>query len=82
MVIVAYDPHFEKTIRKISDAGLKERVKHQIVKIISDPLAGKPMRYSRKQTREVYVPPFRLSYWYDKSQDTIVFLALYHKDEQ
>jgi len=70
MVTVAYDPHFEKTIRKISDAGLKERVKQQIVKIINDPLAGKSMKYCRKQTREVYVPPFRLSYWYDKNQDT------------
>jgi hypothetical protein len=30
----------------------------------------------------VYVPPFRLSYWFDKQHDTLVFLALYHKDEQ
>lgn len=82
MVTVAYHPHFEKTIRKISDARLKEHVKQQIIKIIENPSTGKPMRYCRKQTREVYIPPFRLSYWYDKRQDTIVFLALYHKDEQ
>jgi mRNA-degrading endonuclease RelE of RelBE toxin-antitoxin system len=82
MVTVAYDPHFEKTIRKISDARLKEQVKHQIKKIIENPGLGKPMRYCRKQTREVYIPPFRLSYWYDKRKDTIVFLALYHKDQQ
>jgi hypothetical protein len=30
----------------------------------------------------VYVPPFRLSYWFDHRKDTLVFLALYHKDEQ
>ena len=82
MVTVAYHPHFEKTIRKISDARLKEHVKQQVIKIIENPSIGKPMRYCRKQTREVYIPPFRLSYWYDKPQDTIVFLALYHKDEQ
>ena len=82
MVTVAYHPHFEKTVRKIKDAQLKDRVKQQIVKIINDPLAGKPMRYCRKRSREVYIPPFRLSYWYDKRQDTLVFLALYHKDEQ
>lgn len=82
MVTVAYHPLFEKTVRKIKDTQLKERVKQQIVKIINDPLAGKPMRYCRKQSREVYIPPFRLSYWYDKRQDTLVFLALYHKDEQ
>lgn len=82
MVTVAYHPHFEKTIRKIRDTQLKERVKQQIVKIINDPSTGKPMRYCRKQSREVYIPPFRLSYWYNKRQDTLVFLALYHKDEQ
>ena len=82
MVTVAYHQHFEKIIRKISDARLKEHVKQQIIKIIENPSIGKPMRYCRKQTREVYIPPFRLSYWYDKRQNTSVFLALYHKDEQ
>lgn len=82
MVSVAYHPHFEKTVRKIRDAGLKERVKQQILRIIEDPSVGKPMRYYRRQTREVYIPPFRLSYCYDQGDDTIVFLALYHKDEQ
>jgi mRNA-degrading endonuclease RelE of RelBE toxin-antitoxin system len=82
MVTVAYDPHFEKTLRKIKDVQLKDRVKQQILKIIGDPAVGKPMRYCRKQTREVYIPPFRLSYFYDRDADTIVFLALYHKDEQ
>jgi mRNA-degrading endonuclease RelE of RelBE toxin-antitoxin system len=82
MVTVAYHPHFEKTIRKISDARIKEHAKQQIIKIIENPSIGKPMRYCRKQTREVYIPPFRLSYWYDKRKNTIVFLAHYHKDEQ
>ena len=82
MVTIAYHPHFEKTIRKISDARLKEPVKQNIIKIINDPSTGKPMRCCRKKTRVVYIPPFRLSSWYDKRQDTLVFLALYHKDEQ
>jgi mRNA-degrading endonuclease RelE of RelBE toxin-antitoxin system len=82
MVTVAWHPHFEKTVRRIKDAGLKERVKQQILRIIDDPTIRKPMRYSRKQTREVYVPPFRLSYCFDRRRDMLVFLALYHKDEQ
>lgn len=82
MVTVAYEPHFEKTIRKIEDAQLKDRVKQQMLKIIGDPAVGKSMRYCRKQTREVYIPLFRLSYFYDRDAGTIVFLALYHKDEQ
>jgi len=60
MVTVAYHPHFEKTIRKIKDAGLKGRLKQQILRIIENPDVGKPMRYARKETREVYIPLFRL----------------------
>ena len=82
MVTVAYSSRFEKTIRKIQDAALKERVKARIIRIVNDPETGKPMRWCRKNTREVYIPPFRLSYCYDKKDDTLVFLALYHKDEQ
>ena len=82
MVTVAYDPHLKKTIRKIRDHEIKERVKTQIVKIVNNPSIGKPLRYSRKQTREVYIPPFRLSCLYDNRTDTLVFLSLYHKDEQ
>ncbi len=82
MVKVQYDPSFEKTFRKISDENLKLRVKKQIQKIIENPEIGKPMRYTRKGTRETYIPPFRLSYSYLKNEDTIVFLDLYHKDEQ
>jgi mRNA-degrading endonuclease RelE of RelBE toxin-antitoxin system len=82
MVNVQYDSSFERVIRKIKDTALKERIKKQIQKIIENPEIGKPMRYTRKGTREVYVPPFRLSYSYLKNDDVIVFLDLYHKDEQ
>lgn len=82
MVTVAYDDQFERTIKKIKDRGLKEKVKKQIRRIIENPEKGKPMRYTRKDTREVYIQPFRLSYTYLKNEDKIVFLELYHKDEQ
>lgn len=82
MVNVDYDDLFEKRYKKIKDASLKLHVKKQIVKIIKMPEAGKPMRHDRKGTREVYIPPFRLSYAYIKDEDRIIFLDLYHKDEQ
>lgn len=82
MVTVAYSSRFEKTIRKIQDSELKERVKARIIRIVNNPETGKPMRWCRKNTREVYIPPFRLSYCYDKKNDTLVFLALYYKDDQ
>ena len=82
MVTVSYDPSFEKKVRKIKDQLLKLKVKNKILKIINSPEIGKPMRYSRKGTREVYIPPFRLSYLYLKNENEIIFLDLYHKDEQ
>ena len=82
MVTVSYDPSFEKKVRKIKDRLLKLKVKNKILKIINSPEIGKPMRYTRKGTREVYIPPFRLSYLYLKNEENIIFLDLYHKDEQ
>jgi len=82
MVIVEYGCSFEKIIKKIKNRTLKEQVKKQIKKIIDNPELGKPMRFGRKGTRELYIAPFRLSYVFIKEDDRIVFLDLYHKDEQ
>lgn len=82
MVTIAYDLSFEKKVRKIKDQVLKLKVKTKILKIIDTPEIGKTMRYSRKGTREVYISPFRLSYLYIKNEEKIIFLDLYHKDEQ
>ncbi len=54
MVTVAYGASFERTIRDIT---LKERLKAQIIRTVNNPETGKPMRYSRKHTREVYISP-------------------------
>ncbi|MBM3199651.1 type II toxin-antitoxin system RelE/ParE family toxin [Candidatus Woesearchaeota archaeon] len=82
MVALDFSPKFEKTLKKIRDHGLKDKLKKQIEKIIKNPETGKPMKYARKGTREVYIPPFRPSYSYIQNENKIVFLALYHKDEQ
>ena len=79
---VGYDPSFEKKVQKIKDRLLKLKVKKKILKIVDSPEIGKPMRYSKKGTREVYIPPFRLSYLYLKNEEKIIFLDLYHKDKQ
>ncbi len=82
MVSISYSPVFEKRVRKLKDAALKEKVKKQLIKIINNPEIGKPMKYSRAGTRELYVSPFRLSYSYLKKEEKIVILDLYHKDGQ
>ncbi|HLD02320.1 MAG TPA: type II toxin-antitoxin system RelE/ParE family toxin [Candidatus Nanoarchaeia archaeon] len=82
MVEVTHSDHFEKIVGKISDKMLKTKVKKQIKKIIANPEIGKSMKNVRKGTREVYIPPFRLSYEYSKDENKIIFLDFYHKDEQ
>lgn len=74
--IVDKTDEFVRIIKKIKDNLLKEKIAKQIEKIINDPEIGKPMRYSRKGTREVYVSPFRLSYVYVKEENKIILLDL------
>lgn len=54
----------------------------QIKKIICNPEVGKPMKTSRKGTREVYATPYRLSYIFSRDKELLYFLSIYHKDKQ
>jgi len=72
---------FEDIFKRL-EGSTKNKVKKQIKKIISNPTIGKPMKYSRKGTREVYVKPYRLSYNYIETENLIEFADLYHKDNQ
>jgi len=80
--IVEKTDSFVKFVKKVKDPVFREKIQKQIVKIVENPEIGKPLRYARKGTREVYVSPFRLSYAYIKEEDKVIFLDLYHKDEQ
>ncbi len=74
----------ETFIRQLSKLNKSyfDRIEKLILRIIQSPEVGKPMRFDRKGTRELYLKPFRLSYAYDKEKDTLYFLAIYHKDKQ
>ena len=80
MVEVIFDSGFRRDFRKIKDNQIKEKIIKQISKIKDNPEIGKPLRYGRKGTRELYISPFRLSYMMEG--DIIHILALYHKDSQ
>lgn len=82
MLTIEHHPNFLSILRKIKNEADRERIKKQIIKIIENPDIGKPMRYTRKGTREVYVGSFRLSYAYIQEENKLIFLDLYHKDEQ
>ena len=80
MVDVKFDSVFKKNFKKIKSKDIKEKIIKQISKIKVNPDIGKPMKFSRKGTRELYIPPFRLSYLI-KNEDVYI-LDLYHKDAQ
>ncbi len=82
MLTIEYSDNVLKTVNKIKDRPIKEQIKKQIKKMLEDPEIGKPMRYARKGTRELYIGPFRLAYSYLKKEQKIILLDLYHKDEQ
>jgi len=80
VVEVIFDSLFKKEFSKIKNNALKQKIIKQISKIKDNPEIGKPMMYNRKGTRELYIPPFRLSYRIEKR--VIYIIALYHKDLQ
>ncbi|MFH1399256.1 MAG: type II toxin-antitoxin system RelE/ParE family toxin [Candidatus Woesearchaeota archaeon] len=82
MVKVVFGDTFKKYFSRLKSPALKGKIAKQIGKLESHPTLGKPMRYGRKGTRELYIKPYRLSYIYEKDSDTIILLELYHKDEQ
>ena len=82
MLDIEYRGGFLKKISKIKDESLKSKIKKQIEKMIENPEIGKPMRYSRKGTRELYISPYRLAYAYFPSENKIILLEIYHKNDQ
>ena len=81
MVEIRFDKKFTIFFSKLKDNFLREKIMKQIKKIIENPEVGKPMRNLRKGTRELYVKPFRLSY-YIKNENLVYILDLYHKKRQ
>jgi len=82
MVTIEFSNKFKKDFKKIKDTSIKIQLRKQIQKAISNPKIGKPMRYARKNTRELYVNPYRLSYSYLKEENKLILLDLYHKELQ
>ena len=82
MVEVIFDNNFKRFFSNIKDNLLKTKIINQIKKIKLNPEVGKPMRNTRKGTRELYIKPFRLSYRFYKDTNIVEILDLYHKKKQ
>jgi mRNA-degrading endonuclease RelE of RelBE toxin-antitoxin system len=78
---VRHEKAFDKKFDKLENS-MKKKVLTQIKKIIGNPEIGKPMKYEKKGTRELYLKPFRISYMYRENELIILFLDIYHKDQQ
>ena len=80
MVEVIFDQGFKKDFKKIKEKSVKEKIIKQVSKLKNNPEIGKPMRFERKNTRELYISPWRLSY---RLEGNIIYiLSIYHKDQQ
>ncbi len=77
MVRITFSNGFEKEFRKTKDNSPKERVRKQIRKIIENPSIGKPLRYTLKGERTLYIKPYRLIYAVRK--DEIILLRFHHR---
>jgi len=82
MVRIIFEKRFQIIFSKIKYNLMKIKILKQVEKIKTNPEIGKPMRNIRKETRELYIKPFRLSYVYIKEKDVIYLLDLYHKKKQ
>jgi len=82
MVEFIFDKKFQRIFSKLKDNVTKKQIISQLKKIEINPEAGKPMRNVRKGTRELYIKPFRLSYSFDKKENKIYVMDLYHKKKQ
>ena len=76
MVEVTFTEEFKTIFLNIKDNSLKKKILKQIQKLKANPNAGKPMRYDRKGTRELYIKPFRLSYIHLTKENHIYILDL------
>ncbi len=82
MVVIEFTKEFQNTFYKIKDNLLKQKIIKQIKKIKNNSKIGKSMKNVRKGIRELYIKPFRLSYFYKIDENIVYILDLYHKKKQ
>ncbi len=81
-ITLKFSNEFDKLMKKIKDNHTKERLYKQILKIVEHPEIGKPMMYSRKGEREVYLDSFRLYYKLYSDEHILRFVEFSHKKKQ
>lgn len=75
---IKYTDEFKKSLKKVRDKGLQEKIKKMVEKIIENPYVGKPLQYELAGMRSVRVPPFRILYEY--FDDHLILHTFEHRD--
>ena len=77
MVRVLWTQKFEQDFKHVKDLITRKRILKQIRKVAESPETGKPLKYSLKGERTVYIKPYRLIY--SLSSDTLILLRFEHR---
>ena len=81
-ISLRFSHQFRNKLNKIKNSHTKIRLYKQILKIVENPYIGKPLKYSRKGSREVYLDSLRLYYAYYSEEKILRIVEFSHKDEQ
>lgn len=79
MVKLLWTQKFEQEFSHVKDLATREKILKQIRKIHARPETGKPLRYSLKGERTIYIKPYRLIYSF--ANDTLILLRFEHRKE-
>ena len=77
MVKVLWTQKFKQDFKHVKDSSTREKILKQIKKIADMPEKGKPLKYSLKGERTIYIKPYRLIYSYAK--DILILLRFGHR---
>jgi len=77
MVRVLWTEKFEQDFKRLKEISTRQKILKQIRKIAKRPSIGKPLRYSLKGERTVYIKPYRLIYSF--SENVLILLRFEHR---
>ena len=77
MVKVLWTQKFEQDFRHVKDPSTKAKILKQIKKIADRPEKGKPLSFSLRGERAIYIKPYRLIYSF--ADDTLILLRFEHR---
>ncbi len=76
---IVWTQKFEQEFKKIKHRAVQDVIEKQIQKIRFNPDFGKPLRYSLKGERTIYVKPYRLVY--SVVGDKLILLRFEHRKD-